>query len=109
MRLLSGGNQQKCLFARWLVPGLRVLIADEPTRGVDVGSKRAIYDLIASAAADGLAVLVVSSELEELVGLCHRILVMRDGSFVGEFTHPDLDEAELLRHAFGEASLSAAT
>ncbi|WP_420611058.1 sugar ABC transporter ATP-binding protein [Candidatus Poriferisodalis sp.] len=109
MRLLSGGNQQKCLFARWLVPGLRVLIADEPTRGVDVGSKRAIYDLIASAAADGLAVLVVSSDLEELVGLCHRILVMRDGSFVGEFTHPDLDEAELLRHAFGEASLSAAT
>ncbi len=109
MRLLSGGNQQKCLFARWLVPGLRVLIADEPTRGVDVGSKRAIYDLIASAAADGLAVLVVSSELEELVGLCHRILVMRNGSFVGEFTHPDLDEAELLRHAFGEASLSGAT
>ena len=103
MRLLSGGNQQKCLFARWLVPGLRVLIADEPTRGVDVGSKRAIYDLIASAAAEGLAVLVVSSELEELVGLCHRILVMRDARFVAEFIHPDLDEAELLRHAFGEA------
>ena len=109
MRLLSGGNQQKCLFARWLVPGLRVLIADEPTRGVDVGAKRAIYDLIASAAADGLAVLVVSSELEELVGMCHRILVMRDARFVAEFAHPDLDEAELLRHAFGEAPLSEAT
>jgi len=108
MRLLSGGNQQKCLFARWLVPGLRVLIADEPTRGVDVGSKRAIYDLIASAAAEGLAVLVVSSELEELVGLCRRILVMRDARFVAEFTHPDLDEAKLLRHAFGEASPSEA-
>ena len=109
MRLLSGGNQQKCLFARWLVPGLRVLIADEPTRGVDVGSKRAIYDLIASAAADGLAVLVVSSELEELVGLCHRILVMRNARFVAEFTHPYLDEAELLRHAFGEAPSGVAT
>jgi len=108
MRLLSGGNQQKCLFARWLVPGLRVLIADEPTRGVDVGSKRAIYDLIASAAAAGLAVLVVSSELEELVGLCHRILVMRDARFVAEFAHPDLDETELLRHAFGEAPSSEA-
>lgn len=108
MRLLSGGNQQKCLFARWLVPGLRVLIADEPTRGVDVGSKRAIYDLIASAASEGLAVLVVSSELEELVGLCHRILVMRDARFVAEFTHPDLDETELLRHAFGEAPVSEA-
>ena len=108
MRLLSGGNQQKCLFARWLVPGLRVLIADEPTRGVDVGSKRAIYDLIASAATEGLAVLVVSSELEELVGLCHRILVMRDSRFVAEFTHPELDETELLRHAFGEAPVSEA-
>ncbi|WP_420625476.1 sugar ABC transporter ATP-binding protein [Candidatus Poriferisodalis sp.] len=104
VRLLSGGNQQKSLFARWLVPGLRVLIADEPTRGVDVGSKRAIYNLIATAASQGLAVLVVSSELEELVGLCHRILVMREGRFVAEFTHPDLDETALLRPAFGEAT-----
>ena len=102
VRLLSGGNQQKSLFARWMTPGLRVLIADEPTRGVDVGSKRSIYDLIASAAHDGLAVLLVSSELEELVGLCHRLIVMRDGRFVVEFAHPDLDEAQILRHAFGE-------
>ncbi|MYH00413.1 MAG: sugar ABC transporter ATP-binding protein [Acidimicrobiaceae bacterium] len=102
VRLLSGGNQQKSLFARWTAPGLRVLIADEPTRGVDVGSKRSIYDLIAAAATDGLAVLLVSSELEELVGLCHRVLVMRDGRFVAEFIHPDLDETQILRHAFGE-------
>ena len=105
VRLLSGGNQQKCLFARWMTPGLKVLIADEPTRGVDVGSKRSIYDLIAAAAGDGLAVLVVSSELEELVGLCHRVIVMRDGRFVAEFTHPDLDEAQILRHAFGEEAV----
>ena len=102
VRLLSGGNQQKALFARWLTPGLRVLIADEPTRGVDVGSKRSIYDLIAAAAGGGLAVLLVSSELEELVGLCHRVLVMREGRFVAEFAHPDLDETQILRHAFGE-------
>ena len=102
VRLLSGGNQQKSLFARWTAPGLRVLIADEPTRGVDVGSKRSIYDLIAAAATGGLAVLLVSSELEELVGLCHRVLVMRGGRFVAEFTHPDLDETQILRHAFGE-------
>ena len=102
VRLLSGGNQQKSLFARWMTPGLRVLIADEPTRGVDVGSKRSIYNLIAAAACDGLAVLLVSSELEELIGLCHRVFVMRDGRFVAEFAHPDLDEAQILRHAFGE-------
>ncbi len=101
VHLFSGGNQQKSLFARWMVTGLKVLIADEPTRGVDVGSKRSIYDLIASAAGRGLAVLIVSSELEELIGLCHRIVVMRDGQFVAEFTHPDLDEADILRQAFG--------
>ncbi len=101
IHLLSGGNQQKSLFARWMVPGLKVLIADEPTRGVDVGSKRSIYDLIASASGNGLAVLIVSSELEELIGLCHRIVVMRAGQFVAEFSHPDLDEAEILRQAFG--------
>lgn len=101
VHLLSGGNQQKSLFARWMIPGLKVLIADEPTRGVDIGSKRSIYDLIASAANRGLAVLIVSSELEELIGLCHRIVVMRTGQFVAEFTHPDLDETQILRHAFG--------
>lgn len=113
VRLLSGGNQQKSLFARWMTPGLKMLIADEPTRGVDVGSKRSIYELIAASARDGLAVLLVSSELEELIGLCHRVKVMRGGRFVAEFAHPDLDEAQILQHAFGEgdsvehASLSA--
>ena len=107
IHLLSGGNQQKSLFARWMVPGLKVLIADEPTRGVDVGSKRSIYELITSAASRGLAVLIVSSELEELIGICHRIVVMRAGQFVAEFTHPDLDEAQILRQAFGgEPTLS---
>lgn len=109
VRLLSGGNQQKCLFARWMSPGLRVLIADEPTRGVDIGSKRSIYDLISAAARDGLAVLIVSSELEELVGLCHRVIVMREGRFAAEFSHPHLDEAQILRHAFGKEAAARRT
>src|SRR5262249_28132154 len=73
---LSGGNQQKVLFAKWLYRRPRVFIADEPTRGVDVGAKRAIYQLIQSLAEEGMAVLLISSEHEELLGLAHRILVM---------------------------------
>ena len=107
VRLLSGGNQQKSLFARWLLPTLRVLIADEPTRGVDVGSKRAIYDLLVEATSGGLGVLVVSSELDELVGLCHRVLVMRHSRIVAELRHPHLDEDTVLAHAFGEAPPAA--
>jgi ribose transport system ATP-binding protein len=76
---LSGGNQQKLLFARVLLCGPRVLVADEPTRGVDVGARRAIYDLLASLADEGLGVLLISSELEEVLGLAHRALVMRAG------------------------------
>ena len=76
---LSGGNQQKVLFARWLFDRPRVFVADEPTRGVDVGAKRAIYELIRSLAADGIPVLLISSEHEEILGLAHRVLVMRAG------------------------------
>ena len=83
---LSGGNQQKVLFARWLFRRPRLLIADEPTRGVDVGAKRAIYELIHSLAADGIAVLLISSEHEEVLGLAHRVLVMRSGAIVSATT-----------------------
>ena len=83
-RELSGGNQQKVVLARWLLRECRVLLLDEPTRGVDVGAKAEIYRLIAELAATGSAVVVVSSELEELVGLCTRILVMREGEIVAE-------------------------
>src|SRR5262249_26880754 len=76
---LSGGNQQKVLFAKWLFGQPRVLIADEPTRGVDVGAKRAIYTLLHDLAANGTAVVLISSELEEVLGLSHRIVVMRRG------------------------------
>ena len=76
---LSGGNQQKVLLAKWLVGSPKVLILDEPTRGVDVGAKMAIYEIIRECAASGVAVIVVSSELEEVLGLAHRVLVMSGG------------------------------
>jgi simple sugar transport system ATP-binding protein/ribose transport system ATP-binding protein len=97
---LSGGNQQKVLFARWLFRPPRVLIADEPTRGVDVGAKRAIYELIHALAAEGIAVLLISSEHEEVLGLAHRVLVMRSGSVVAEFDAASMSEDAVLRAAF---------
>ena len=100
---LSGGNQQKVLLARMLLCDPRVVIADEPTRGVDVGAKRAIYDFIASLAADGLGVLLISSELEEIVGLAHRVLVMRLGRLVAELEGDGISESAILGAAFAEA------
>jgi simple sugar transport system ATP-binding protein/ribose transport system ATP-binding protein len=101
---LSGGNQQKALFARTLLRSPRVLMADEPTRGVDVGAKRAIYDMLVQLAADGLGVLLISSEVEELVGLAHRVLVMRGGRIVRELSGAAITEAEILAAAFDRAS-----
>jgi ribose transport system ATP-binding protein len=98
-RLLSGGNQQKVVLARWLLRECRVLLLDEPTRGVDIPTKAELYRLIAGLAQRGLGVLVVSSELEELVGLCTRILVMRDGEIVAEVPGEQATERALLRHA----------
>jgi len=100
---LSGGNQQKSLFARWFVDSRRLLLADEPTRGVDIGAKRAIYDLIAGAATAGLAVLFVSSEVDEVIGLAHRVLVVRDQSIVAELVGDELTESRILEAAFAAA------
>jgi ABC-type sugar transport system ATPase subunit len=101
-RNASGGNQQKMLFARWLLADPPLLIADEPTRGVDVGSKRNIYDLLAELAGEGMAVLVVSSETEEVLGLADRILVMRDGHLLAELDGHAATEEELVALAFGD-------
>jgi ribose transport system ATP-binding protein len=98
-RMLSGGNQQKVVLARWLLRHCRVLLLDEPTRGVDVPTKAEIYRLITGLAKAGLGVLVVSSELEELVGICTRVLVMRLGEIVAEVDGASATEQELLRHA----------
>ncbi len=100
LNTLSGGNQQKVLFAKWLFRAPRVFIADEPTRGVDVGAKRAICELIHSLAAEGKGVLLISSEHEEVLGLAHRVLVMRGGRIVAELGKDTMSENALLRAAF---------
>jgi ABC-type sugar transport system ATPase subunit len=103
VRTLSGGNQQKVVLGRWLLRRPRVFILDEPTRGVDVGAKEEIYRLLAQLAQTGTAIVVISSELEELVGLCHRILVMRRGALRAEFDCAQFDREAILRAAFGQA------
>jgi simple sugar transport system ATP-binding protein/ribose transport system ATP-binding protein len=104
---LSGGNQQKLLFARSLLRDPRVLIADEPTRGVDVGAKRAIYELLATLTASGVGVLVISSDIEEVLGLAHRVLVMRGGQVTAELAGDQATEAAILSAAFGAAGNGA--
>jgi len=101
VRTLSGGNQQKVLFAKWLWQRPRLLIADEPTRGVDVGAKFAIYELLVELAASGMSILLVSSELEEVLGLAHRVVVMRRGRQVATLGGDEVGEDAILRAAFG--------
>ena len=101
---LSGGNQQKVLFARMLLGEPRVLLADEPTRGVDVGAKRAIYELLVSLAEGGMGIVLISSELEEILGLAHRVLVMRAGRLVAELEGEAMTEAAILTAAFADRS-----
>lgn len=98
---LSGGNQQKVVLARWLARRPKVLILDEPTRGVDVGAKAEIYRLIREIAADGVAVLMISSELPEVLGLSDRVLVMREGRMVGELDGSRAQEHEVIAMATG--------
>ena len=94
---LSGGNQQKIVLARWLAADSRVLILDEPTRGVDVGAKAEIHALIGELAARGTAILVISSELPEVISLSDRIVVLRGGRVAGEIARRDATEDSVLR------------
>ena len=98
---LSGGNQQKLALAKVLQPQPRVVVLDEPTRGVDVGAKRDIYFLIQRLAREGQAVIVISSELVELIGLCHRVVVMRAGRITATLQDQQLTEEDLIAHATG--------
>ncbi len=98
---LSGGNQQKVIIGRWMLTKPDVLILDEPTRGVDVGAKAEIYRLIGELAKDGKGILMVSSELPELMGICDRILVVREGRLAGELERRDFDQDLLMSYAFG--------
>jgi len=107
VRLLSGGNQQKVILARWLAePGLKVLILDEPTRGIDVGAKNEIYRLIHEVAARGCCVIVVSSELPEVLGIADRLIVMRDGRISGELGRAEASDTAALRLALPDPALS---
>ena len=96
VRTLSGGNQQKAVLARWLLRGCRVLLLDEPTRGVDVGARAELYAVIRRLADEGLAVLLVSSEVPEVLGLADRVLVLREGEVIHEAPATDLDEHAVL-------------
>ncbi len=93
---LSGGNQQKVVLGRWLMRGCSVLLLDEPTRGVDVGARTEIYQLVHRLAAEGVAVVLVSSEVPEVLGLSHRVLVLREGRVVHEAPSTELDESRVL-------------
>jgi ABC-type sugar transport system ATPase subunit len=101
VQYLSGGNQQKVIMARWLAMEPKILILDEPTRGVDVGSKTEIHTLIDKLATEGNAILMISSELPEVLGMSDRIYVMRDGAIAGEFDR-NADSEQLIRCAMGE-------
>ena len=97
---LSGGNQQKVVLAKWLDSGADVFIFDEPTHGIDVGAKEEIYRLMSGLAAAGKGVVFISSEFPELVGICNRVLVMREGTLVGEFEGDQVTEAALVARCY---------
>jgi ABC-type sugar transport system ATPase subunit len=104
MATLSGGNQQKVILARGMATQPHLLILHEPTRGIDVGAKAEIYHILQDLAADGVGVLIASSELPELIGQCDRILVMHRGCITGEFRRADASEEPILACAMGQAT-----
>jgi ribose transport system ATP-binding protein len=101
---LSGGNQQKVVLGKWLLAGARVFLFDEPTRGIDVGAKAEIHQLIDRLAADGAGVIVVSSEIDEILTVADRILVMHRGSIMGQLTRENATEERIVAMATGGGS-----
>jgi ABC-type sugar transport system ATPase subunit len=99
VRYLSGGNQQKVVLAKWLLSEPDIIIMDEPTRGIDVGAKFEIYKIINQLAADGKAVIVISSELNEIIGLCNRVVVMYEGRVTGELQGNDINQETIMAYA----------
>lgn len=100
---LSGGNQQKVVLGKWLAAKPRILVLDEPTRGIDVGAKAEIYKLINQLTAEGIAVLMISSELPEVMGMSDRILVMYEGRITGELTREEYTEELVMQYATGRS------
>jgi ABC-type sugar transport system ATPase subunit len=107
-RTNSGGNQQKLVVGKWVATGADILIFDEPTRGIDIGAKVEVYRLIQSLAAEGAAIILVSSELPELMNVAHRIIVMSGGRIQDEMVHEEFEEHRILAAAFA-AHMSEAT
>ena len=95
---MSGGNKQKVVFGKWLGAGSRILILDCPTRGVDIGVKQSMYQLIAKMKNEGKAILIISEEMTELIGMCDRLLVMKDGAVQKEFLRGNMNEADIIRY-----------
>ena len=101
VQYLSGGNQQKVVIGKWLMTKPDILILDEPTRGIDIGAKSEIYQLIADLADSGITVLMVSSEMEEILGLCDRMVVFHEGTLTGEMTRETATQEKLMKLATG--------
>jgi len=106
-RFLSGGNQQKVVLSKWLATEPKLLILDEPTRGIDVGTKSEVHRLMSQLAGDGLAVLMISSELPEVLGMADRVLVMHEGRLTRELSRAEADEERVIRAATGQVEASA--
>jgi ribose transport system ATP-binding protein len=104
---MSGGNQQKVVLARWLSLGIKVFILDEPTRGIDVGSKAEIYQIMADLADQGIAIIMISSELPEVLGMSDRVMVMREGRIVKELSREEASEEVVMQYAVGHAEAVA--
>ena len=100
---LSGGNQQKVIIGRWLATDPKILILDEPTRGVDVGAKMEIYDIIDNLAKEGVSIIVVSSELPEVLGICDRIVVMGEGKIRGILDREEANQEKIMSLATTES------
>ena len=104
---LSGGNQQKCIIGRWLLTRPRILLLDDPTRGIDVGAKAELYALIDRLCRDGLGVILTSSELPELLALADRIVVLAEGRLTAEFSRAEATEQRIMEAATGNATSRA--
>jgi ribose transport system ATP-binding protein len=108
VRQLSGGNQQKLMLGKTMETEPEIIIMDEPTRGIDVGTKQQIYHIIAALAAEGKSIILISSELQEVIGLSHRVVVMRAGRVVGQLEGTQINEEQIVRYQMGIAGTKAA-
>ena len=106
MQNLSGGNQQKVLIARWLLTHPDILILDEPTRGIDVGAKYEIYTIMLDLVKQGKSIIMISSEMPELLGMADRVMVMCEGKMTGIIEKKDISQEVIMRYATGESVMS---